>query len=538
MARASRAAVLPIAIGLVLGVVAEWAALYRQPLEAPVTAHAFDLAAADFLVGVTLVVCGSLIWTRQDHVRIGRLLVAAGLVWFLGTFADSSIGAAATLGAAFVTLHRGPLVHAVFSYPTGSLRRRLDGWLVAVSYVAAAIPALADQREVSVALAAVVLLAALRARARSTATQRPARATALAAAAGFAVALVAGATFRAGGPWTYDVAIAAIAVAFFVDTARGRWTDDAVTGVVVDLGDLPEHGSLRDRLAATLGDPSVEVGYWLPEQENFFDETGRRLDVHTLGSGRDLTVVRDRGVPVAALVHDAALAEDRGFMTSVASAARLAVSNVRLQAEIRSQVAEVRASRRRLLDASDQELRRLEHELREGPEAQLAHVHALLAAAAGRRGSDELFAEAVAEVGRAREELQEFARGVHPRLLTEGGLSVALEELARRAGVRVELHVAGDRPAPAVEAAAYFVCSEALANAAKHACASNVRIDVGRSDSTIVVAIRDNGRGGATLDAGTGLRGLGDRVEALGGGFTIHSPSGRGTLVTAELPLP
>ncbi len=148
-----------------------------------------------------------------------------------------------------------------------------------------------------------------------------------------------------------------------------------------------------------------------------------------------------------------------------------------------------------------------------------------------------MLAETRQEIERAQEELREFARGVHPRVLTEGGLPAALAELARRAPVPVELRAPDERYPPALEAAVYFVCSEALANIGKYAEASRAEIDVTQREGRIAVAVRDDGIGGASLDAGSGLRGLADQVEALGGGLSLTSPAGRGTLVVAELPL-
>jgi signal transduction histidine kinase len=164
-------------------------------------------------------------------------------------------------------------------------------------------------------------------------------------------------------------------------------------------------------------------------------------------------------------------------------------------------------------------------------------VEGALSQLAQHADEQELLAEALAELERARRELREFARGVHPHLLTDAGLSAALADLARGAGVPVEVRTSDGRASAAVEAAAYFVCSEALANAAKHAGASTVAIDVDRRDSKLIVAIRDDGCGGARFDGGSGLGGLADRVEAVGGRFSIDSPRGRGTLVVAELPL-
>ena len=148
-----------------------------------------------------------------------------------------------------------------------------------------------------------------------------------------------------------------------------------------------------------------------------------------------------------------------------------------------------------------------------------------------------MLAETRGELERAQAELGEFARGVHPRVLTEGGLRPALADLAGRAAIPIEVAVVDGRFPISIEATAYFVCSEALANIGKYAEASRAAIAVERRDGNLSVTVRDDGRGGASLDSGSGLRGLADRVEAIGGRLHVESPRGAGTVVFAELPL-
>jgi signal transduction histidine kinase len=241
------------------------------------------------------------------------------------------------------------------------------------------------------------------------------------------------------------------------------------------------------------------------------------------------------------LVHDLAVLDDRELIDSVAAATRIAVSNVRLQFEIRGQVEQLVASRRRIVNAGDTQRRKVELELREGAERRLASVRALLEDSCFDAEHDSGFAEMLAETRRqvelAQDEVREFARGVHPRVLVEEGLPAALAELVRRSPVPVELHAANERYSPTLEAAVYFVCSEALANIGKYAEASQAEIDAVQHDGRLVVVVHDDGIGGANFDAGRGLRGLADRVEALGGRLSLTSPPGGGTLVLAELPL-
>jgi signal transduction histidine kinase len=313
-----------------------------------------------------------------------------------------------------------------------------------------------------------------------------------------------------------------------------------VTGLVVDLGAGSEPATLRERLAQALGDRSLVVGYRLPERGVYVDDRGETVELPSEDGDRRVTIVREDGEPVAALIHEAAAVADPELLDSVAAAARIAVANARLQDEVRRQVVELEASRRRIVEAGDAQRRRLESALREGAERRLVHVEALLAESGGDAngaGFAAMLAETQAELERARSELGEFARGIHPRVLTEGGLPAALRDLADRSGVPVELEAPEERfPAP-VEAAAYFVCSEALTNVGKYAHASRAIVEVAQADGKLVVSVADDGEGGASLDHGSGLRGLADRVEALGGQLSVTSPPGEGTRLVAELPL-
>jgi signal transduction histidine kinase len=202
-------------------------------------------------------------------------------------------------------------------------------------------------------------------------------------------------------------------------------------------------------------------------------------------------------------------------------------------------LAEVRASRARIVEASDAERSRLERDLHDGAQQRLLGIRLVLQIARGQAGDvgavEQLLAEVDTEVVGALEELRALARGIHPAILTEEGLAPALSALARRAPVPVEVTVCSERlPAP-LEATAYFVAAEALANIAKHAQASRAVIEVIRTNGRVTVEVADNGGGGADAE-GTGLRGLRDRVEALDGQLEVESPLGVGTRVSAAIP--
>jgi signal transduction histidine kinase len=242
------------------------------------------------------------------------------------------------------------------------------------------------------------------------------------------------------------------------------------------------------------------------------------------------------------LLHDPALFDDPGLAAALAEAVDLAGSNARLQAEVRAQIAELHASRRRLLVAADDERRRLEQRLHETAERRLTTLLAELERGRHAANADP---ERAARLQRASEQLEHslaevrrLAAGLHPRELAESGLAGALDALASRSPVPVELALAlPDRLPEETQRAAYYVCSEGLANVAKYARASSARIAMSAVGSRLDVTVADDGRGGADAERGTGLRGLADRVETLGGSLTVDSPLGGGTRLRAELPL-
>jgi signal transduction histidine kinase len=231
---------------------------------------------------------------------------------------------------------------------------------------------------------------------------------------------------------------------------------------------------------------------------------------------------------------------DPGLLEAVASAAQLAASHARLQAEVQARVVELEASRRRILMARDDERRRLERRLHEGAERRLGQLADTLRQ--GRRSASgeqtrEQIAGAEAQLAQALEELRRLAQGLHPRLLSERGLAGALTVLAEDFPFPVQITVADDRVPPPVAVVAYFVCAEALANVAKHAGAARVAVSVTARDGLVRVEIEDDGVGGADPGGGSGLRGLADRVETVGGTLQVASNPGQGTRLAAELPL-
>jgi signal transduction histidine kinase len=317
---------------------------------------------------------------------------------------------------------------------------------------------------------------------------------------------------------------------FFVKRARGNVGD-----LVVELNHV-EPGQVRAALGRAVGDPTLEVGLWLPDRQAWVDERGEPLRLPP-AEGRHATHIGDR---LAVIVHDRDLVDQPALLAAAGSAARLALENARLQAELWAQLVELQESRARIVRAGDDERRRLERDLHDGAQQRLLALGMVLQ---GLRAhvdptAEELLTETERELQQALQELRELAHGIHPAALTDNGLGDAVRTLALRAPVpvRVDVDERGGRLPGPVETAAYFVVAEALANVAKYADADEAWVTVGRENGSAHIEIRDNGKGGATPDAGTGLRGLADRVGALDGQLTIDSPPGEGTRIVAEIP--
>ncbi|MBF4764584.1 hypothetical protein ISU07_15740 [Nocardioides islandensis] len=487
----------------------------------------------DVATGVALVTAGVLTWTRARHSRTGPLLVLTGVTWLAGDV----VGLLALA-------HRGPLVHVLLTYPTGRTKSRLVGLIVIAAYADGLAPAVAREPWTTIALMAAVAGVAT---ARRRSAQGVRRRTLLvpvvgAILVGVPLALAAagrlvGTDTGALATWTYEAALVVTTAALAADLVSGRAIRAAATGLVVDLAAWQEPRALRDALSLTVGDPRLAIAYRV--DEGWVDEAGQPVLLPVAGEGRTVTVVEDGGAPVAALVHDPAALRDGMLAQSVGAAVRLVLANVRLQAEDAASAREVAASRRRLVEAGDEQRRRLRDQLRVGAERRLAEVSSELAAVAAVRDGSvrEGITELAGSLDAACADLTRFAQGVHPRTLTEHGLAAALGELAGQAGFPVRVAAPPGRFPVPHEAAAYFICSEALANVGKYADASGVSIEVVHADQHLVVRVRDDGRGGAEPARGSGLRGLMDRVEALGGRLSVASPAAAGTLLVAEMPL-
>jgi len=500
----------------------------------------------DLLTGWIVIACGLIAWARRADSAVGPLLAAAGFGWFIGNFAGIGPPVIAWLAGNATYIHRGPLVHALLSYPTGRLHGRVERVVVLVGYLAAVIAPAWGTEASAIGLGVLLILACAWAYRRAPERLRRAKATALQAAAGLGVVLVGGAVGRsvtadASYPalLAYQIVLCAVAAGVLAGLLSASGERAAMTDLVIEL-DEERPGTLDKALAWALQDPSTQVGFWLPAVEGFVDVNGDRLILPTTDPERAVTLVENGGHPAAAVVHRPGLLDEVGLREAVSTAVRLTAANVELHADVRAQLSELHGSRRRILDAGDEQRRRLERRLRDGAERRMVALTDLLRDTRGiaDTGTTRILIEGSQDqLERALDALRRLAGGLHPRALSEHGLAAALAELTAGLHPVVELTAPSARLPARVEATAYFVCSEAMANVAKHAAASNVSIAVTAETSHVTVTVADDGVGGADPAVGSGLRGLADRVEAAGGTLRLISRPGCGTHLTADIPV-
>jgi signal transduction histidine kinase len=351
------------------------------------------------------------------------------------------------------------------------------------------------------------------------------------------------------GPWSLGVplgvalcllAAPAAIVAIAIHEAIGRLL--RALAQLLLRSEVAGEGPVRQMLAERLGDRSLNIAYWLPDREIFVDERGRQVTLPGAGSGRAWTAVEREGNRVAAIVHDAELDATPELVHAAASAAALALDNERLKADLRARLEELRHSRRRIVEAADEARRRIERDLHDGAQQQLVGLALDLRLLRARLKDDPELAATVEELAdklaNALAELRELARGIHPAVLSDHGLATAIHVLVERAPLPVDCELEVDeRLPPPIEAAAYFVVAEGLTNVVKYANATRASVGLRRRAGMLEVVVADDGVGGAQMDAGSGLRGLSDRLAALEGELSLDSPLGEGTRLEARIPV-
>jgi signal transduction histidine kinase len=543
--------------------------------------------AIGLLITWSFIGTGLYAWWRRPSNRFGALMTAVGFTFLLGSLTASDDSWVFTAGVILSGVYFVVFAHMVLGYPEGRLEKRWHAWLVGAGYALTLVGSLpqllwgfSDSMEcdncppsaiiierddtlrdvfnaimsvLGVLIVAVVLAILLRRWAQATAPQRRAMAPVLWSGMVMLVLLATALGSDAAGINRLTdvlgtlglIVFASVPWVFLIGLARSRVVRaGAVSELLLRLGEAPGTGTLGCRLRDALGDPSLELVFWLDDKARWVDSNGKTIELPPEGDPlRAWTAVELEGRRVGAIVHDVSLCEDPEMLRSVAAAAGLAMENERLQAQLRARVEELRASRARIVEAGTHERRRLERNLHDGAQQRLVALSLTLRLAQAKLrkdpdGADDLLTGAHEELTLALGELRELARGIHPAVLSDRGLSAALEALAGRAPIAVELAEVPAEPLPeAIEAAAYFVIAEALTNVVKYAHATQATVSVSRFNGRAVVEVRDDGIGGADPGRGSGLRGLVDRVSALDGSMELDSPAGAGTRLRAEIPV-
>jgi len=550
------------------------------------------LLLADVAVGWSMIAAGLIIADRRPGNRLGPLAVATGFAWFIGDFTSSDVAVVSYLATVTHGWFDPLFALVILAYPAGRITRRVDralaigfvavqtGWTVAQAYGIRPIawwdcPTCISTVDrwisayfamdtlgrletflltgLSVGLLAVVAARWLAASGPARARQTPVLLAGAVLAGGFIVTFVWQTVIPTGGRdpigelrvIVLALARVLVAVALLIGVLRDDAAKGRIADLVVRLDGLPPMPVLQASLRDALGDPSLAVYRWEPAGRGYTDATGHAATPPVESGSRAVMAIgaADGAEPELVIAHDPALRDDPGLVSAAAAAVRLAVENERLQAEVRAQLDAVTASRARIVEAQDDERRRIERDLHDGAQQRLVSLQLSLQMLRRDLGPDadpaavaELEA-ASAEAAAAIADIRELARGVHPAILTESGLGAALGSLADRAPLPVVVVDDLDRRLPgSVEATAYFVAAEALTNAIKHAGATRVDLRTWLVDDLLHLEVRDDGRGGADTTNGTGLTGIQDRVAALGGTVRVDSRDGQGTRLEVALP--
>jgi len=542
------------------------------------------------MVGMTFVGSSIVAFKRRPNSLVGVLLATTGLLWFLQALLLVGTSWALSLGLVLDGLFWAPLSHLLLSFPTGRLDSRASRVIVAALYVTLPVgnvlsalfldpttagcpecppnlfmvvdnPSLFRVTVLLDALAGAVLAIAVllslvhRWRKASEPMRRILRPVWWALWPAFCVAAILVASDFIAFPSGYgtvvlpllNVALAVLPIAFLVGLLRTQLDRSMVSDLLVELEKGPlQPGRLREAIAEAAGDPALELAFWLPESQIFVDDEQRVVaDPSTSPSAdRSVTSVQDSdGNPLALLIHDPALLADPLRVEAVASAARLTLENERLHAQLRAHLEEVRASRARIVEAADEARRGIERDLHDGAQQRLLALSLALERArvlnstAKNPHLEGLLKDMSDDLEETLAELRELARGIHPALLTDEGMGPAVESLARRAQIPTRVvSMPSARFPPPIEAAGFFLISEALANATRHSAATEIVVKAEADEAWLIVEVSDNGVGGADIGAGTGLRGLEDRIVSLRGVLRLTSPSQGGTTVSARIP--
>ncbi|WP_420120340.1 sensor histidine kinase [Nakamurella sp.] len=522
---------------------------------------------------------GLLAWSRRPSNRVGAVLVLAAWFWLIAGLANTDVPVLVGIGFAGATLVVAVLVHLLLVFPTGRAGTPAARAVIALAYLACTVfevlghlfdPAgatplqLADRPELDevisrvqlglllVAVAGAAGLVVRRLAAGSAATRRALGPVAAGIFASLALTLLGPNVFVPLFGWSLQVlfvvqvaALAAVPVLLLAGMLAGGF---ARTGEVVELGAWlgpePSPADLAAALARTLGDPTARVGFRLAGTDRYVDPDSGPLPVDRPGPGRAVELVRIGDDPVGVIEFDPALVADRDLVRTAGRVLATAVDRQRLVVSLTASRDELRRSRARIVQEGEQARRQVARDLHDGLQTRLVVLAIHVQTLAGRVPPAHLaeLHRLRAELDSAIAELRGLVHSVMPSLLIERGLRAAAQEVVDRMPMATDFRAPeelGPLPAP-VESAAYFVVTEGLTNAAKHAGAGRLRVTLEVAAGELRVEVSDDGVGGArtgsAVGSGTGLRSLADRVEALGGVLTVDSPPGGGTTVRAVLP--
>ncbi len=539
------------------------------------------------VTGVAFLVAGIAAWQRWPASRLGLLFTIVGYAYLLPyTIVNLANPVAFTVGNLTESVSGAALAQLALAWPSGRLRSRFERWVVIAEYAWTLGPTLVamlfwnpafsgcnascpanlllidGSRPVwdainaasipgSLVLTGTVLVLIIRHWRSARGWSRRAMTPLLwISVAVIAVSVAQDVTGNLNLPIANSVFLSDIAplvvlagpALVVASTLRARSARGAVGAAVVDMEPGAPPGRLRDTLARALGDSTLQLAFRRPDGSGYLDTSGQAVDPARPGPGRAVTPITE--ADGAVLVHDAGLEQEPQLVRLTAAAANMALEHARLQAEVQAQLEQVRASRARIVEAGDAERRRLERDLHDGAQQRLVTLSLALGMARDRAAEADpelgsLIESASKEAREALTELRELARGIHPAVLTETGLTGAIQALVERSLVATTIIAVPDERFPAaIEATAYFVVSEALANAAKHARADGAQVMIRKFPRRLLVEVSDDGAGGARPEAGSGLRGLADRVASVGGELRVDSPPGGGTRLEADIPCP
>jgi signal transduction histidine kinase len=504
------AMVVMLTAGLALGVVA-------MTLKIADGSHSVVDTALSTTTGFLFLIAGAVAHVRRPSNRIGLLIAFAGVALFAEDLKFARSPLVFTIGIA-LTAASGPVIaHLVVAFPNGALRSRWERLLVVAAYVAV--------------YGSSLLFLLFSDQERDLVSVHPSTAV---TQLGNRLLEVAGAIISAG-----------VVVLLIYRWLSGRLPQRRLLSPVVAIALV---GAVTSSAGSALGNqhPAAEPLLQIYRFAFCLWPLAFLMGVlrARVGNAEMTRLLLERdGTGLAELVQDDGVWKDSRSLDALNAAAGLVLDNQRLTAELEQRLSEVRASRARIVAAGDEERRRIERDLHDGAQQRLVSVVLLLRMAGRRHGESlppevrALLSGTVDELQRAITDLRELARGIRPAILTEAGLAAAVRSLADRIPMEVALSVGTvPRLDAAVEATAYFVTSEALTNALKHAQTESVDVRIAVEGAELRVTVTDAGVGGAAIEGGTGLAGLRDRVQALGGELEVRTGPG-GTTVCAVIPL-